>query len=191
LAAEYSDAELIAACAKGAAWAWEALVERYKRLVYSVALRSGLGPEDGSDVFQTIFMQLLEHIDTIRDPNGIAAWLITSTKRLSWRVLRERRREPTESDGDTEDDDLLKEETRPGEVPDETLWMDRLLVQAALHQVTGGCQQLLRLLYFDETEPSYEEISARLKIPKGSIGPTRSRCLQKMREILRTMGMST
>ncbi len=189
MAAEYSDAELIAGCAKRAPWAWEALVERYKRLVYSVALRSGLGPEDSSDVFQTVFAQLLEHIHTIRDPNGIAAWLITSTKRLSWRTMRQRRREPTESDDSSGDDEGIKDESRAGEVPDETLWMDRLLVHSALEQVTAGCQQLLYLLYFDQSEPSYDDISARLSIPKGSIGPTRARCLQKLREILRTMGM--
>ena len=58
-----------------------------------------------------------------------------------------------------------------------------------MEQLTGGCRELLRLLYFDRTEPSYEQISARLQMPKGSIGPTRARCLQKMRQILQTMGI--
>jgi RNA polymerase sigma factor (sigma-70 family) len=169
-------------------WAWDALVERYKRLVYSIALRAGLGQEDASDVFQTVFVALFEHAHTLRAPQGLAAWLITTTKRESWRVLRQRQREPTDVDCDVET------ETTADEGPslmhaDEGVWADQVLVQEALQQMGGGCRDLLRLLYFDSGEPSYEEISRRLKMPQGSIGPTRARCLQKMRELLQGMGM--
>ena len=182
--AKQSDGELIAACRKGESWAWEALVERYKRLVYSIPLRAGLAPEDAADVFQTVFVQLLEHLRTIREPQGLAAWLITTAKRCSWRSLHERQREPA-----AEDFGSLAEEWLLGAHPDESLWADQALVREALELVGERCKELLRLLYFDPAAPSYEAISRRLKMPPGSVGPTRARCLHKMREILHTMGM--
>jgi len=189
LPTKHTDAELIAACMHKEAWAWDALVDRYKRLVYSVALRAGLGPEDAADIFQTVFVLLLEHLHTLWAPQGLAAWLITTTKRESWRMLRKQQREPRDGEEVTTTlaaaDDWLTHTHA-----DEGLWADQALVHEALEQVSGGCRDLLRLLYFDHSEPSYEEISRRLKIPVGSIGPTRARCLQKMRAILQAMGMN-
>jgi len=189
LSALHSDAQLIAACTRKEGWAWDALVDRYKRLVYSIALRCGLGQEDAADVFQTVFVALLEHAHTLRAPQGLAAWLITTTKRESWRVLRQQQREPTDVDDDAGPEAWTDGGASPAHA-DEGLWADQMLVQEALQRLGGGCKDLLRLLYFDANEPSYEEISRRLKIPQGSIGPTRARCLQKMRALLQGMGMT-
>ena len=95
---QHSDCELISACHEGEAWAWDALVDRYKGLVYSVALRAGLSQEDAADVFQTVFARLLEHLGTIHAPQGLAAWLITTTKREAWSVVRKQQREPAEGE---------------------------------------------------------------------------------------------
>ena len=76
-----SDTELVAACREGRAWAWEALVDRYKRLIYSIPLRAGLSADDAADVFQTVFARLVEHLHAIREPQALAAWLITTAKR--------------------------------------------------------------------------------------------------------------
>ena len=163
------------------------LVDRYAGLVDSVALRAGLPEEMAGDVFQAVFTALLEHVDGIRAPQGLAAWLITATKREAWRVWRRERREPPVSEAAATlaaaggwRSDARAEEWRLA---------DRALVHEALAQVGERCAELLRLLYLEPGEPSYEEISARMKMPPGSIGPTRARCLQKMREILRGMGM--
>lgn len=183
----WSDHELVAACSSGETWAWDALVERYKRLVYSIPLRAGLAEEDASDVFQGVFTLLLEHLNSIRDPQALGKWLITTAKRESWSLLRKRRREPTDDSVSTM---LAEAEER---VPDtdshEETWMDQALVADALGRIGKACQDLLHLLYYDPQEPSYEEIGKRMKMPVGSIGPTRARCLQKMREILFRMGM--
>ncbi len=187
LSTKHTDPQLIAACIAKEAWAWDVLVDRYKRLVYSVALRTGLGQDDAADVFQTVFVSLLEHLHTLRAPQGLAAWLITTTKRESWRVSRKQGQERPSIDTE---EMAAREEGDGGEGHlDEAALADQVLVQQALEQVGGGCRELLRLLYFDQSQPSYETVSRRLRIPLGSIGPTRARCLQKMRAILQGMGM--
>lgn len=185
--AEQSDGELLAACANREAWAWDALVDRYAGLVYSVALRAGLAEDDAADVFQTVFATLLEHLQNIRAPQGLAAWLITTTKREAWRVARRAQREPPASEvvGTL----AAAAAWQRGARPEERAWADRALIAEALQEIGERCRQLLTLLYLEPGEPSYDEISARLKMPVGSIGPTRARCLAKMREILRRMGM--
>jgi len=172
LSERYSDGELVSACIEGQSWAWEELVERYKRLVYSVSLRAGLTEEDAADVFQTVFTLLFEHLHRIRTPEGLPAWFITTAKRESWRRLR------------------AAEEWLLNAHPNEDLWIDQTLVRNALEEVGGRCKELLWLLYYDPHEPSYKEISRRIRIPLGSVGPTRARCLQKLRGILKSMGMS-
>jgi RNA polymerase sigma factor (sigma-70 family) len=189
LPSEHTDAELIAACIGGQAWAWDALVERYSRLVYSIALRAGVGREDAADVFQTVFTVLVENLHTLRTPKGLAAWLITTTKRTSWHMLRKRRREFTGGE-DLATTLADAEQWLTKEHWEESRWADQALVHQALQRLGGRCQYLLMLLYYDRSEPSYEDISQRLQMPLGSIGPTRARCLQKMRRILQAMGMS-
>jgi len=189
LPSEQSDAELIAACADREAWAWDALVDRYKRLVYSVALRAGLGQEDAADVFQTVFTALVRNLHKLTAPQGLAAWLITTTKRTSWNVMRKRRREWADSD-DVAATLAAAEEWLIREHWEEGRWADQALVRQALERLGGRCKELLWLLYYDRSEPSYEDISRSLGVPLGSIGPTRARCLQKMRRVLQAMGMS-
>ena len=186
---EQSDAQLVAACQKGEAWAWDALVDRYKRLVYSVALRVGLSQEDAADVFQTVFAVLLENLHKLRDPQGLAAWLITTAKRTSWNVMRKRQREVASREN------MERQVTGVGfgkgsESWDEERWADQVLVREALELLGERCKRLLRMLYYDRTEPSYQQVSRQLGIPLGSIGPTRARCLQKMRRILQGLGIS-
>lgn len=184
---EHSDCELLAACAKREAWAWDALVDRYAGLVYGVALRAGLSRDDAADVFQNVFAALLTHLGDIRAPQGLAAWLITTSKREAWRTLRRDRREPLAGEVPAILD--ASAAWRRDAHAEERRWADRVLIDEALEQVGKRCRQLLVLLYLDPGEPSYEEISTRMKMPLGSIGPTRARCLQRMRELLCKMGM--
>jgi len=184
----HSDRELIAACSTGEAWAWDALVDRYKRLIYSVALRAGLGHEDAADVFQTVFTLLLDKMRGIRDPQALGAWLITTTKRQSWRLLKKRQRETTD-EWDAASRPSVAEQWLHNAHPDESCWADQTLVRDALAQLGERCRRLLWLLYYDRSEPSYEQIGRQLEIPLGSVGPTRARCLQKMRKLLQAMGI--
>ncbi len=185
---DHSDGELLAACAHKKAWAWDALVDRYSGLVYSVALRAGLSQDDAADVYQTVFVTLLEHLQRIREPQGLAAWLITTTRREAWRTMRRGRREPAASE--VAATLSAAAQWQRGAHDEERRWADRALLGDALALIGERCRQLLILLYIEPAEPSYEEISTQMRMPVGSIGPTRARCLQKMRELLASMGMS-
>jgi RNA polymerase sigma factor (sigma-70 family) len=181
---QLTDQELVIACCRGEPLAWDTLVERYQRLVYAIPLRVGLTADDAADVFQTVFVSLLEHLDSLNRPQGLAKWLISTAQRESWRVCRSRGRESSDDrDLALLPDGTANPETEVGNA------VDQELALAALEQVGMPCRELLHLLYFDSTEPSYEEIGRQLQVPVGSIGPTRARCLQKLRNILCKMGM--
>ncbi|HPL29069.1 MAG TPA: sigma-70 family RNA polymerase sigma factor, partial [Anaerolineae bacterium] len=111
-----TDSQLIAACLAGDGAAWSCLVERYQRLVYSIALRQGLTAEDADDVFQAVFVILLGKLDTCRDHERLGSWLTTITRREAWRVLRERARHEGAAD-----EDVLAEYPAAEPLPEATL----------------------------------------------------------------------
>lgn len=158
-----TDAELVHACRNGQRWAWDALVERYQRLVYAIPLHAGLHPDEAADVFQVVFLRLFEHLDELREPQALGKWLITTAKREAWKALRKRPAEEEAVDGDPAVH-LLEAH------PDEELWLDQVMAREALAQIGERCRQLLWMLYFDQSQPSYEEISRQIKMPPGSIG---------------------
>ena len=169
--------DTLQAAAAGDQRAWDELVARFNRLVWSVARGNGLGREDAAEVVQSTWLHLVEHLDRIEDPERLAGWLVTTARRESYRVLRlSSRTSPTE-------EEVL--EQLPSPAPDVgtallTAERDRAL-WAALGRLGARCQELLRLLVSDPPMP-YEAISAALGMPIGSIGPTRARCLDRLRK---------
>ncbi len=182
---EMRDTELVYACNEGEPWAWEALVDRYRRLVYAIPLRVGLTEDDAADVFQTVFASLFEHLDHLRDPQCLAKWLIIAAQRESWSVARRRRRERFDEEASA----ILSSVRDGAALPEQRISMlaDQCLVLEALARLGGRCRDLLWLLYYDPSEPSYAEVSKVLRMPLGSIGPTRARCLRKLRRIVEAM----
>ncbi|MBN1310001.1 MAG: sigma-70 family RNA polymerase sigma factor [Anaerolineae bacterium] len=185
--ASMPNTELIEACLKGNNQAWEALLVRYQRLIYSIPLRYGLPEHDANDVFQNVSLLLLENLDRLRDRQRLGAWLIVTTQRECWRMLRQQRRVtlfPMSRE---------MEEQIPGKQHSEEdfLMLERQsIVRSAVGHLGTACKQLLKLLFYSEPRLSYAEISRRLGIPEGSIGPTRARCLGKLMKVLEKMGFS-
>ncbi len=182
---DMQDTELVYACSEGESWAWEALVDRYRRLVYAIPLRVGLTEDDAADVFQTVFASLFEHLDHLRDPQCLAKWLIIAAQRESWSVARHQRRERFDEEASA----ILWSVRDGAALPEQriSLLADQCLVLEALDRLGGRCRDLLWLLYYDPCEPSYADVSRQLHMPLGSIGPTRARCLQKLRRIIEGM----
>ena len=181
--ATLSDEELagiVRRAAEGDRLAWEVIVDRYVALLWAVALRHGIGEADAADVVQTTWVRLLEHIGDIRDPARISAWLATTAKREALRVVSLRRR--VMPSDDIEAFDGVDRLTAP---LDERLLTRELTDEArvALGTLPSAWRELLELLVSDPP-PSYEEISGRLGMPMGSIGPTRGRCLERVRAAL-------
>lgn len=182
---ELDDEHLVLACRQGDATAWEELVRRYQRLIYSIPRRAGLDADLADEVFQQVFTTLIEHLDRLEQPGRIGAWLATTTRHESWRVSRRAR--ATQPIGQrVENDDGV------ADIPDKALLPDEVLIQmelqhavrTALTTLDERCCTLLTLLFYATPTPPYDEIAATLGTSLGSIGPTRARCLQKLRKIL-------
>jgi len=185
MADDRTDPELIEACLAGEAQAWAQLVERYQRLVYSVAMRHGLSADDADDAFQSVFAILLSKLETCRDQRRLGAWLTTITRREAWRILRQRAAS-VYAPGEGLPEDLSAAEPPPEAVIERLEEQD--LIRQALDRLDGRCRQLLWHLFYTPEQLSYAEIARQLAMPEGSIGPTRARCLLRLRRILRSMG---
>lgn len=182
-----SDPELIEVCLKGSGQAWEALLIRYQRLIYSIPLRYGLPEHDANDVFQNVSLLLWENLGNIRDRERLGAWLVITTRRECWRMLRQRQQNVTALEGEVLDK-LLP--TGPLS-EDEFLAMEQQSqIRAAVGTLDAPCRELLTLLFYTEPRPAYSEIARSLALPEGSIGPTRARCLEKLLKILEDMGFA-
>jgi RNA polymerase sigma factor (sigma-70 family) len=159
--------------------AWDALVERYAPLIWSICRSHRLGAADAEDVGQSVWLHLVEDLDKIRVPAALPGWLTTATRRECLRVLRAARG-PLAA-GYALDAEILPDE-QAGTAEHELLADERnAALREALQDLPPGGQRLILLLIEDPPVP-YAEISARLGIPVGSIGPTRRRCLAKLRD---------
>ncbi len=178
-----SDPVLVQSCLDGDERAWEELVDRYGRLVYSIPRRMGLSETDAQDVFQNVFATLLRHLANLRDQTRLSAWLITTTRREAWRLGRTSGRRL-----EFELDETIVDEALPP-VDDVLRWEREQAVREAMRRLDDRCRELLTFLYLEPATPSYETVAARLAMPVGSIGPTRARCFKKLDAILREMGV--
>jgi RNA polymerase sigma factor (sigma-70 family) len=170
--------DLVAAVRGGDVEAWDALVERYAPLIWSICRRYQLSRADAEDVGQTVWLRLVDHLHVIREPAALAGWLATTTRRECERVQRGARRPNAVSCA--LDAEYLADE-RGEAAEEELLAAERhAALREAFTQLPRAGQQLISMLIADPPLP-YAEISARLGIPVGSIGPTRSRCLDRMR----------
>ena len=166
------DEALIERCIKGDQDAWQALIARYQRLVYSVAYTLCPNPEDVSDIFQQVWLELHQQLGDLRDVNALPAWLMTVTRRRAFTIIKSRH----------------PSAPLDHELPDVSERLHRIenehMLERALVQLSERCRKLIDLLYFDTKEPSYLEISQTMGMPEASIGPTRARCLDKLRKLM-------
>jgi RNA polymerase sigma factor (sigma-70 family) len=177
---------LLAQAAAGDERAWNALVAQHTRLLWSVARSYRLDQADAADVVQTTWLRLLEHLHRIEDPTRLVGWLVTTARRECLRVLRRSGRERLIVDEDAAldvpDEDAEPVETRL--ITNErnaTLWQ-------AYRRLPERCQRLLRIAV--AMPQAYDEVSAALGMPVGSIGPTRARCLGQLRKLLVGSGLN-
>jgi RNA polymerase sigma factor (sigma-70 family) len=170
--------DLVTRARHGSKQAWDALVERYAPLIWSICRSHQLGDADAEDVGQTVWLHLVQHLDTIRDPAALPGWLATTTRRECLRVL-DVARGPVVAGYALHVETIPDEQSRTAE--QELLAAER---RAALREAfldLPSCGQRLILLLIEDPPVPYAEISTRLGIPVGSIGPTRGRCLDKLR----------
>ena len=167
---------VVAAAATGDEEAWTELRDRYAVRVRAVARRHRLAPHDVEDVAQTTWLRLVENIRHVRDANAVGAWLETTARRESLAVLRRRKRERP-----TDDASLVDRPTEPVAERRLVAAEQRAALTSSLRQLPRHQHRVLAAV-LAESEPSYAEIAASLKMPIGSIGPTRARSLARLRQ---------
>lgn len=179
-----SDPDLVRRCRAGDEAAWEALTLRYADVVYGVARRSGLDATDAGDVVQEVFLALFKSLGRLQRSERLLAWILKTARREAWRQVRRARsaaqRERAASRGEAADQPL------PAEVM--TALEREQDVREAFQTLSERCRRLLDALFFTKAPESYADVSARLGVPVGSIGPTRSRCLAALRKALEARG---
>ena len=187
---EPTDEALVRACLRGESAAWETLVQRYQRLIYSISLRAGLGEDLAAEVFQHVFATLVEQLPSIKQPDRIKAWLVTTARRESWRVSREQRASsslaPMPDGAGKGEIDFVDDDPLPDEVVERM--EQQHAVRMAVNRLDERCRTLIQMLFYASDRPAYAEIAERLGTSEGSIGPTRARCLEKLRGILLESG---
>ncbi len=172
-------ARLAEAARDGSEGAIGELVTEFSPLMWQVARATGLSSADAEDVVQTVWLRLLDHLQGIRTPAALAAWLVISTRREAWRVRSiSRRRLPL-------DQNWLTAIPDPGPTAEDLAITDdrRRELWQAIGQLDERCQELLRIVAF-VPRADYGVVAAQLQMRRGSIGPTRGRCLAKLRALL-------
>jgi len=177
---------LVRCAAEGDSDAWNQLVERFAGMVWAVARSYRLNASDAADVSQTTWLRLVQHLHRIEQPERVGAWLAITARHEALRVARQASRQLpigdhiiidlVAEDGVSNDDALLANERA------RELW-------ALVMRLPARCQLILRLLTADPPL-SYRDLGEALDMPIGSIGPTRARCLEHLRKIASSAGIS-
>jgi RNA polymerase sigma factor (sigma-70 family) len=181
---------LLRRSAAGDQVAWAQLVDRFSPLLWSVCRSFDLSAADAADAFQLTWLRLLEHLDSIEDPARLPGWLGTTCRRECLSVLRRNKRaQPT-------DDDRLFDRHLPQDQPADTRVLNAerdAALWRAFDRLDQRCREVLRVLLIDPDggRVSYELAAAGLGMPVGSLGPTRGRCLDRLRKWLATEGISS
>lgn len=177
-----TDEELVLACRRGEESAWEHLILRYQRLLYSIPRRAGLDKDQADEVFQQVFTTLVERLNEIEQPARLQAWLVTIAKRETWRLIRREKPMQSLTRDEHSDGPEMKELADDTPLPDKLLarMEEQHLVQRALEELDERCRKLLKALFYRPDPAPYSEIAAELGTSEGSIGPTRTRCLKKL-----------
>ncbi len=175
-----NDYELIQACRRGDVRAWDKVLEKYERLVFFIAYKYGLSRDEAADVTQTTFTILMQSLETLREDTRLAPWLATVAKRHTWRWLARRKREQVHPVEDLAAQDWAKGSTfDPFDAWERVEWL-----REGLKQLDQRCRERLQMLYFEAKTPSYTEVAERFNMAQGSVGPTRARCLERLKELM-------
>lgn len=183
--AKWSDERLVRACLNGDDDAWAALIDKYRRLIYSIPFRYGASAEDAADIFQLVCLELFAHLRDVRKLGALPGWIATVATHQSfhWKRRQQRRadREVT-----TVDVDDLEHEPAVVEVIDTAA--QEQMVRDASTRLSPRCQEMIHLLFYTEPPLPYKEVARRLGLAVGSIGFIRGRCLDRLAKALREGG---
>ncbi len=178
------DQLLVQQCLSGDENAWNRLIDRYKRLIYSIPVKQGLSPQDSQDVFQSVCVDLFTNLQKLRKIESLRSWLITVATHKCYHLHRQHK-------GDVELDAMEQEVAEeiavaPAEMLQEV--EQEQMVRDAIQLLPPRCAELVRMLFFEQPPLPYNELAKRLGLATGSIGFIRGRCLNRLQKILSELG---
>ncbi|HEV2522460.1 MAG TPA: sigma-70 family RNA polymerase sigma factor [Candidatus Acidoferrales bacterium] len=178
----WSDSRLVRDCLKGREEAWAALVDKYKNLIYSIPIKYGLAPDEAADIFQSVCLETLSRLETLREPGALPKWLMQVAAHKCYHFKRQQSR-IVSFDEDSESCPPLG-----APVPDAEAILREVEREQSLREAIAAlqprCAQLVEMLFFEEPAVPYAEAAKRLGIATGSIGFIRGRCLKQLRKRL-------
>jgi RNA polymerase sigma factor (sigma-70 family) len=181
----WSDDRLVRACLDGNEQAWAALIEKYKNLIYSVPLKYGASQSDAADVFQSVCVKLFSELPRLRQSAALRGWLLAVTTHETFHTHKKQRRrgEQTLTEFD---------ETQLGTDPRATPVIEEAereqVLRDAVRSLSPRCQEIVRLLFYEEPPVPYRDLAKRLGLATGSIGFIRGRCLKHLQRALEKAG---
>jgi RNA polymerase sigma factor (sigma-70 family) len=178
------DAQIVRECLCGSEAAWSALIDKYKNLIFSVPIKYGFSPDDATDIFQAVCLEMLSELPKLRKPKALPKWICQVAMHKCFHHKRQLLRVSTagvaedmpEGSADPVAEKILRE------AEEEQGFRD------AITSLQPRCQQLIRMLFFEEPARPYQEIASRLGLAPGSIGFIRQRCLDQLRSKLEQAG---
>jgi RNA polymerase sigma factor (sigma-70 family) len=179
----WSDPDLIRECLRGNEEAWAFLIDKYKNLIFSIAVRRGFSREDSTEIFEEVAAQLLSELARIREPAALGGWLIQVT--LNRCTLWQKRRARESVDENAVHAVSVQRETA------ESLILEaerEQILREGVRTATPQCRQLIRMLFFENPPLPYQDVAAGLGIATGSIGFVRRKCLDRLRRHLEEAG---
>ncbi len=182
---ERSDADLISDCRRGDQNAWDELVTRYQRLIFTIPRRAGLTDEQAADVFQEVFLTLFEKLDSIEQPDKIRSWIVTTAKFKTWGVVRASKGLYSPESEEEMESEMTNLADKSPLADDALIELEQQhLIRTALNGLEERCRKILSMLYLRGEAASYAEVAEEIGVGETSISPLRSRCLKKLEKLL-------
>ncbi len=180
------DVRLVQQCLRGEESAWSELISKYKNLIFSIPIKNGFSQEDAADVFQSVCLDLVNQLSTLREPRALAGWVIRVTHNKCFHHIRDKHRQGVQ------EDENFEPALPPEEIPENQFYelQKEQLLRGALRALTARCRQLVQMLFFEIPPRPYEEIAKSLTLATGSIGFIRARCLDKLRKKMEGIGFA-
>jgi RNA polymerase sigma factor (sigma-70 family) len=177
------DEKLVQDCLHGDEKAWGRLIDKYKRLIYSVPVKYGFSPEDSADIFQNVCIDLYTNLSKLRKVESLRSWLITVATHKCFHTKRQKRQDV---ELDAMEQEVAEEIAAAPQVMQEV--QEEQAVRDAIQKLTPRCAALVQMLFFEQPPLPYNEVAQRLGLATGSIGFIRGRCLSRLQKILAELG---
>jgi len=178
------DEKLVQDCLNGDENAWNKLIDKYKRLIYSVPVKYGLSPDDAADIFQNVCVDLFQNLSKVRKIESLRSWLITVA---THKCFHHKKQQKPNVELDAMEQDVAEDlAAAVPQVMEEV--EEEQAVRDAIEKLSPRCTELVKMLFFQQPPLPYTEVAQKLGLATGSIGFIRGRCLSRLQKILAELG---